>query len=126
MSDIPDFTDAERQLVEARRMIERYGQLVALQDADAELQLDPGSEALTTVPDVYWNERNVQFVVCKLGEQRFRCQFFYTEDAAVRHRPRTCYDDLERLRASTLLQVQVRPRTRSAQRPSSVAAMNAA
>ena len=78
MSEIPAFTSQERRAIEAA-MIYRYGQLVDLQEADVEVRLMPGSEALTTVPGIYWNERNVQFVVCKLGEKCYRSYFFYTE-----------------------------------------------
>lgn len=83
MSDIPAFTPQERRAVEAA-MIYRYGQLVELQEADIEVRLTPGSEALTTVPGIYWNERNVQFVVCKLPGQRYRSYFFYTEEQQYR------------------------------------------
>ena len=83
MNDIPAFNPAERRAVEAA-MIYRYGQLVDLQEADVEVRLTPGSDALTTVPGIYWNERNVQFVVCKLPEQRYRSYFFYTEDQQYR------------------------------------------
>lgn len=83
MSDIRAFTPQERRAVEAA-MIYRYGQLVELQEADIEVRLTPGSEALTTVPGIYWNERNVQFVVCKLPGQRYRSYFFYTEEQQYR------------------------------------------
>jgi len=83
MSDIPPFSPAERRAVEAA-MIYRYGQLVDLQDADVEVRLTPGNEALSSVPGIYWNERNVQFVVCKLGEQCYRSYFFYTEERQYR------------------------------------------
>jgi hypothetical protein len=57
---VPDFTPAETQLV-SQILLERYSRVVLLQSADVELQLDPGSEQLTTCPD-----------------SRFRCQFFYS------------------------------------------------
>jgi hypothetical protein len=77
--NIPDFTDAEWQLVN-QILLERYGRLVQLQSADVELQLDPTSETLTTCPSLYWSELGAEFVVSKLAEQRFRCQFFYSAD----------------------------------------------
>ena len=76
---IPDFTDAEWQLVN-QILLERYGRLVQLQSADVELQLDPTSETLTTCPSLYWNELGAEFIVSKLADQRFRCQFFYSAD----------------------------------------------
>lgn len=80
---IADFDALERRAVEAA-MIYRYGQLVDLKDAEVELKLVPGKDDLTPVPAVYWNERDVQFVVCKLGGKRYRSYFFYTEDEQYR------------------------------------------
>ncbi len=76
---IPDFTDSEFQLV-SQILLERYSRLVPLQSADVELQLDPASETLTTCPSLYWNELGAEFIVSKLANQRFRCQFFYSAD----------------------------------------------
>jgi hypothetical protein len=77
--NIPDFTDAEWQLVN-QILLERYSRLVQLQSADVELQLDPTSETLTICPSLYWNELGAEFIVSKLADQRFRCQFFYSAD----------------------------------------------
>jgi hypothetical protein len=76
--NITDFSDADRQLV-GQILFERYARLVPLQSADAELQLDPASEALTACPTLYWEERGAHFVVVKTGDNRFRCQFFYSD-----------------------------------------------
>lgn len=78
MTTIPDFTDAEQKLVSAS-LFERYGKLVPMQLADSELQLDAGSDELTTCPTIYWAERGAQFVVCNVAPDRYRCQFFYSE-----------------------------------------------
>jgi len=77
--NIPDFTDTEFQLVN-QILLERYGRLVPLQAADVELQLDPASDNLTTCPSLYWSELGAEFIVSKLADQRFRCQFFYSVD----------------------------------------------
>lgn len=103
MSAIPDFTEAEQQLV-SEILLERYKQLVPWQLAEAELQLDPGSEELTVCPTLYWSQRGAEFIVCKLGEQRFRCQFFYSETEQF-GTGREIYDDLGDC-VVTLLQVQ--------------------
>lgn len=79
----PGFDARERRAVEAA-MIYRYGQLVELKDAEVELKLVPGKDDLTTVPAVYWNERDVQFVVCKLAPESYRSYFFYTDDEQYR------------------------------------------
>ena len=75
---IPDFSDSERQLV-VQSLLERYGRIVPLQAVEAEIQLDPESDDLTISPVIYWEERGAHFVVFKLGEGRFRAQFFYSE-----------------------------------------------
>ena len=80
---IAEFDALERRAVEAA-MIYRYGQLVELKDAEVELKLVAGRDDLTPVPAVYWNERDVQFVVCKLGDKRYRSYFFYTDEEQYR------------------------------------------
>jgi hypothetical protein len=98
------FDARERRAVEAS-MIYRYGQLVELKDAEVELKLVPGRDDLTVVPAVYWNERDVQFVVCKLGEQRYRSYFFYTDEEQYRIGERD-YDVIEDC-VRSLLQLQM-------------------
>jgi hypothetical protein len=101
--NIPDFTDAEWQLVN-QILLERYSRLVQLQSADVELQLDPASEVLTTCPSLYWNELGAEFIVSKLGDQRFRCQFFYSANEQF-GTGRDVYDNLGDC-VTTVLQVQ--------------------
>ena len=100
---VPDFTDAERELV-AALVAGRYGKAVAIELALAELLLDAAQVEPTDCPTLYWTERGAHFVVCKVGEARFRCQFFYT-DADHYGTGRDDYDDLEDC-ALTLLRVQ--------------------
>ena len=57
------------------------------------------------MPAVYWNERDVQFVVCKLGAGRYRSYFFYTEEEQYRI-GETDYDVIEDC-VRNLLQLQV-------------------
>ena len=77
MASIPDFTDTE--LWVARSAInERYGKTVATDLADSELRLDRESTVLTLCPTLFWTERASSFVVFKVGESRYRCQFFYS------------------------------------------------
>lgn len=56
---------------------ERYREPIEIQLADTELRLDPNSSELTECPAVYWEARNCNFVISKLAEQRYHCQFFY-------------------------------------------------
>lgn len=79
MANTPnDFTESELKLV-SQTLFERYGRMVALQTADAEVQLDPEREDLASCPVVYWEERGAHFVVFKLDSSRFKAQFFYNE-----------------------------------------------
>jgi hypothetical protein len=75
---IADFSDSELKLV-SHTLFERYGRIVALQAADAEIQLDAESELLSTCPVLYWEERGAHFVVFKLEDTRYKAQFFYNE-----------------------------------------------
>ena len=79
MPDIhPDFSDSELKLI-GQTLFERYDRMVALQTGDAEIQLRPDSDVLDTCPVVHWEERGAHFVVFKLGDTRFKAQFFYNE-----------------------------------------------
>lgn len=77
MVSIPDFTEAE--LWVARSAInERYGKPVPIDLADSELRLDRESTVLTSCPTIFWTERATSFVVFKVGQGSYRCQFFYS------------------------------------------------
>lgn len=98
-----DFTDLERDLI-CELLYQRYLKPVWPELADSELQLDPASDELTVCPTLFWSERGASFVVCKVAEQRFRCQFFYADDEQYgTGRPE--YDDLRDC-VLTLLRVQ--------------------
>lgn len=103
MDPIPDFTADEQSRVEAL-LARRYGKPVAIELADAELLLDPGSGEMTTCPTLYWTARGARFVVFKVAEGRYRCQFFCT-DADHYGTGRDQYADLDAC-VGTLLQVQ--------------------
>lgn len=100
---IPDFTADEIAMV-AVVLRRRYGRDVALEPAEAELRLDPGDDALTPCPTLWWAERGANFVLCKTGERRYRCQFYYS-DSDQYGTGRDEYDDLATC-VRTLLQVQ--------------------
>lgn len=76
---IPDFNSAERWVIESA-LKERYGHRVEIELADSELKLDPGAPVLTTCPTVFWSERGCNFLIFKTGEDRYRCQFFYSDE----------------------------------------------
>ena len=76
MSGVPDITDSELWVVEAT-LKERYGKAVEVQLADVELRLDPAVTELTVCPAMVWKE-GAGFIISKVGDHRFRCQFFYS------------------------------------------------
>lgn len=90
--NIPDFTDAEFQLAN-QILLERYGRLVPLQAVEVDLLLDPGHKEPTPCPALYWDQLGAEFVVAKIGDQRFRCQFFYSENE-IFGTGRDIYDNL--------------------------------
>jgi hypothetical protein len=74
---IPDFTDTELWVIR-QAVSERFPKDIEIQQADAELRLDPGDRELTLCPVVYWREDKAQFVIFKTGEQAYRNQSFYS------------------------------------------------
>ncbi|MHB1292560.1 MAG: hypothetical protein ACYCY5_10290 [Sulfuricella sp.] len=77
MRGVPDISDSERWVVEAT-LRERYGKPVDVQLADVELRLDPAVPDLTVCPALVWKEQGAGFVISKVGDNRYRCQFFYS------------------------------------------------
>ncbi len=100
---IPDFTDSEFQLVN-QILLERYGRLVPLQSVEVDLLLDPANREPTPCPALYWSELGAEFIVAKAGDQRFRCQFFYSENE-IFGTGRDVYDNLDEC-VTTLLRLQ--------------------
>ena len=76
---IPDFNSAERWVIESA-LKERYGHFVQTELADSDLKLDPEAPVLTACPTVFWSERGCHFLIFKTGEDRYRCQFFYSDE----------------------------------------------
>lgn len=100
---INDFSAAQQEYV-THLLEQRYGKPVDLQLADSELQLNLLEEELTVCPTLYWDDRGAQFVVCKTGENTFRCQFFYSPSEQYGTGIDE-YDDIEKC-VVTLLQAQ--------------------
>ena len=88
----PDFNSAERWVIESA-LKERYGRIVTIELADSDLRLDPEAPVLTTCPTVFWSERGCNFLIFKTGENRYRCQFFYSDEEQY-GTGRAEYDDL--------------------------------
>ena len=89
---IADFNSAERWVIESA-LKERYGHIVPIELADSELKLDADTPVLTTCPTVFWSERGCNFLIFKTGEDRYRSQFFYSDEEQYGI-GRTEYDEL--------------------------------
>ncbi len=103
MNSIPDFSDSELWSL-CDTLKQRYGHDVEPDLAEAELRLDPHSSELTPCPALFWKEHGVNFVIFKVGERRYRAQFFYR----VHQQYGTGIDEFDNLAECTvtLLQVQ--------------------
>ena len=71
-----DFSAEEIKAVQDT-LKERYDRDVATELADVELRLDPAERTLTSCPAIYWEDGDCHFVVCKIKNNRFYCQFYY-------------------------------------------------
>ncbi len=77
MSPVPDITDSEKWVMKIT-LTERYGREVEIQLADADIRRYPADRELTACPVIYWQaEDGCNFVVFKVDDRRYRCQFFY-------------------------------------------------
>lgn len=103
MSAIPDFAEGELWIINST-LQERYGEPRETQMAEIELRLDKGSTQLVPCPAIYWEDDSCHFVVCKTGDHRYRCQFFYRM-YQIYGTGREEYNDLAECMVS-LLQVQ--------------------
>ena len=99
-----EFTQQELDIIQ-QTVDERYGTAVPLQLADTELRLDPDSSELTECAAVYWEARNCNFVISKISDHRYHCQFFYGRKEHYGTGRRE-YDDLGQC-VIILLQLQV-------------------
>jgi hypothetical protein len=99
MNAIPDFTDADRRVVETA-LKTRYGKIVAIERADSELRLDPASPRATSCPTLYWEANGVEFVIAKIGASRYRSEFFYS--ALEQFGTGRDFDDLAECATTTL------------------------
>ena len=75
-NDIPDFNETEIGIVR-QTLGERYNGDIELELADVELRLDQGSTVRTPCPTLVWRLRGADFVITKVGADRFPAQFFY-------------------------------------------------
>ena len=77
MATIPDITETEQWIMRTT-LRERYGHDLEIQLADAEVRLHASDRELTPCPVIFWqSEDGCHFVIFKVGERAYRCQFFY-------------------------------------------------
>jgi hypothetical protein len=104
MATIPDITDNEKWIVETT-LKERYGRAMEIQLGDADIRPHPADHELTSCPVIYWQgDDGCNFVIFKVGERTYRCQFYY-EPYKQMGTGADEYDDLAEC-AVTLLQAQ--------------------
>jgi hypothetical protein len=73
---ISDFSESELDTVRTLSQ-QRFKKEIELHIADAELNLDKGTDVLTECPTLFFQERGCNFALFKTGFSEFRCQFFY-------------------------------------------------
>ncbi len=76
MQKFPDFTDTELWVIRST-VEERYNKKVPIELVDTEIRLSPGAKELTACPAVYFEARKAHFIIIKVGEECYRCQFYY-------------------------------------------------
>ena len=75
MTPIEDFTKNELWVIE-ETLAERYTDKVETDQGEAELRLDPHATELVPCPVIFWVDSGYNFVVAKIGDRRYRAQFF--------------------------------------------------
>ncbi len=77
MSSIPDITDAEHWSVSTTIRERWAGKDIDLEVADVEIKMYPHERELTQCPALFWQVGETSFVIVKVGERAYRCQFYY-------------------------------------------------
>jgi len=111
MTTIPEFNKNELWIVQDT-LKQRYRREVEVELVDIEMRLNPHSSELTPCPAIYWqDETGANFVIIKVGEGRYRSQFFYRVHQQFGTGIDT-YNDLTEC-VVTLLQVQADHQTKT-------------
>ena len=77
MSSIPDITDTEQWAV-TTTLKERWPDLqIELQLADVEIRMHQGDKELSECPALFWQVDEASFIIIKVAERTYRCQFYY-------------------------------------------------
>jgi len=76
MGTIPDIGQSELWTVETT-LAERYRTKIDVQTVETEVRLSVSDRELTPCPAFYWEHGKCHFLICKIGEYRYRSQFFF-------------------------------------------------
>jgi hypothetical protein len=76
MQRIAELTENETWIVKTA-LKERYHQDIEIEQAETELRLHSSDRELTLCPAIYWEHGDCHFIICKTGDRKYRCQFFY-------------------------------------------------
>ena len=76
MSEIEEFSQSEEWMVKTA-LKERYGEEKPFERAETEMRLNPLSSEMTPCSAIYWEHEGCHFIVVKLGDRRYKAQFFY-------------------------------------------------
>lgn len=77
MTSIPDITNAEQWAVDTTLKERWPGRQIETQLADVEIRMYPQDRELTHCPAVFWEVDKAGFVIIKVAEKGYRCQFYY-------------------------------------------------
>lgn len=77
MPSVPDITDAEQWAVETTLKERWPKQGIEMQIADVEIRMYPTDRELTACPAMFWEVDKTSFVIVKVAEKTYRCQFYY-------------------------------------------------
>lgn len=72
----PDFTKDEIRLITAT-LKERYVRDIEVQQADAEIRLNPAIPELTECPIAFWEVDNCHFLIARADKHHFINHFYY-------------------------------------------------
>ncbi len=77
MPSLPDITDSEQWAV-STTLKERWPeQTIELQLADVEIRMYPEDRELTECPALFWQVKDTNFIIIKVGDRVYRSQFYY-------------------------------------------------
>ena len=74
--------DADELALAAELLELRYGHAVAFELAEAEVPVAPGAAPIACAA-LFWERRGLQFVVCKIGDSRYRGEAFDAEGGTL-------------------------------------------